>query len=74
MKAGTGASIDGTGEAAANLRLSAERATAVMNALVSAGISRSRLVAEGYRQRSINTRTPEHHASDPVICLRVTQK
>ncbi len=51
-----GGYTDNSGEAAGNLKLSADRATSVMNAIAALGVDAARLKAEGYG--------PEHPVAD----------
>ena len=71
-----GGYTDNTGDAAANMSLSAARAKNVMDALVTAGIDPSRLESEGYGdQHSVaDNSTEEGRAQNRRIALRVTQK
>jgi OmpA-OmpF porin, OOP family len=71
-----GGYTDSTGDAAANQRLSQQRAEAVQQALVSKGIAAGRLEAEGYgAQHAVaDNSTEEGRARNRRIALRVTKK
>ena len=66
----------GTGNAAANLKLSDGRAKNVMNALVAGGIDQSRLEAKGYGEEHpvASNDTEEGRAQNRRISLLVTAK
>jgi OOP family OmpA-OmpF porin len=67
---------DSVGSADSNLRLSRNRANAIVAQLVGKGISSDRLVAEGYGQEypvADNT-TEEGRAQNRRVAIRVTQK
>jgi OmpA-OmpF porin, OOP family len=71
-----GGYTDNTGDAAANMALSAARAKSVMDSLVSSGIDASRLSSEGYGDQfpvGDNT-TEEGRAKNRRIAMRVTAK
>jgi K(+)-stimulated pyrophosphate-energized sodium pump len=67
---------DNTGEDAANLKISTERATAVKSALVGLGISDARLEAEGYGEANpVSTNeTEEGRVANSRIALSVGKK
>jgi OmpA-OmpF porin, OOP family len=71
-----GGYTDNTGDPAANMTLSTERAKNVMDALVSAGIDPSRLSSEGYGDQFPvgDNSTEEGRAKNRRIALRVTEK
>ena len=71
-----GGYTDNTGDAAANMALSAERAKNVMNEIIAKGIDESRLESEGYGdQHPIgDNATTEGRQANRRIALRVTQK
>lgn len=71
-----GGYTDNSGNAAANKKLSADRAKNVMDALVAAGIDKGRLESEGYGDQHpvASNDTPEGKAQNRRIALRVTQK
>ena len=71
-----GGYTDNTGDAAANQRLSQQRAEAVQQALVGKGIASGRLAAEGYgAQHPVgDNATEEGRAKNRRIALRVTKK
>ena len=71
-----GGYTDDVGGAAANLQLSQRRADAVMQALVSNGISAKRLQAEGYGEQHpvADNATEEGRARNRRIALKVTKK
>jgi OmpA-OmpF porin, OOP family len=71
-----GGYTDNTGDAAANMSLSAARAKSVMDSLVNSGIDASRLSSEGYGDQfpvGDNT-TEEGRAQNRRIAMRVTAK
>jgi outer membrane protein OmpA-like peptidoglycan-associated protein len=71
-----GGYTDNTGNEAHNLKLSQDRATSTLNELVTQGISKSRLAAEGYGPQfpvADNT-TAEGRQRNRRIDIRVTQK
>lgn len=71
-----GGYTDNTGNAAANLKLSDARAKAVMNAIVTEGVDKARLEAEGYGQEHpvATNDTEEGRAQNRRIAVRVTKK
>lgn len=71
-----GGYTDDVGSAASNLKLSQQRADAVMKALVDAGIPASRLQAEGYGDKHpvADNATEEGRARNRRIALKVTKK
>lgn len=71
-----GGYTDNVGNAAANKKLSDQRARNVMNALVAGGIDQSRLESEGYGQEHpvADNSTEAGRAQNRRIALRVTQK
>jgi len=71
-----GGYTDNTGNAAANLKLSAARAKSVMDALVAAGVDKSRLESEGYGDQHpvADNSTEDGRAQNRRIALRVTAK
>jgi OmpA-OmpF porin, OOP family len=71
-----GGYTDNTGNAAANLKLSDDRAKNVMNALVAGGIDQSRLEAKGYGEEHpvASNGTEEGRAQNRRISLLVTAK
>jgi len=71
-----GGYTDNTGDAAANQKLSDDRAKNVMNALVSLGIDPSRLESQGYGDQYpvADNSTEEGRQQNRRIALRVTQK
>lgn len=71
-----GGYTDNTGDAAANVKLSGDRAKAVMAALVSRGIPAERLEAEGYGDEHpvADNATPEGRDQNRRIAIRVTKK
>ncbi len=71
-----GGYTDNTGDPAANMTLSTERAKNVMDALVSAGIDPSRLSSEGFGDQFPvgDNSTEEGRAKNRRIALRVTEK
>lgn len=71
-----GGYTDNVGNAAANKKLSDERAKNVMDALVAAGIDQSRLESEGYGPEHpvASNSTEAGRAQNRRIALRVTQK
>ena len=71
-----GGYTDNSGDAGANMALSAARAKTVMDSLVSSGIDASRLSSEGYGDQfpvGDNT-TEEGRAQNRRIAMRVTAK
>ena len=71
-----GGYTDNTGDAAANMSLSAARAKSVMDSLVSSGIDASRLSSEGYGDQYPvgDNATEEGRAKNRRIAMRVTEK
>lgn len=71
-----GGYTDNTGDKKANLKLSAERATSVMNAIVAEGIEATRIEAEGYGDQHpvASNDTPEGREQNRRIAVRVTKK
>lgn len=71
-----GGYTDSTGDAAANRRLSQQRADAVRQSLVAKGIAASRMQAEGYGDQHPvgDNSTEEGRAKNRRIALRVTKK
>ncbi len=71
-----GGYTDNVGDKAANMKLSQDRATNVMNELVKLGIDAARLTAEGYGDQHpvASNDTEEGRAQNRRISLRVTQK
>ncbi|HEV2710213.1 MAG TPA: OmpA family protein [Edaphobacter sp.] len=71
-----GGYTDNTGNAAANLKLSAARAKNVMDGLVAAGVDKSRLESEGYGDQhpGADNSTEDGRAQNRRIALRVTAK
>jgi OmpA-OmpF porin, OOP family len=71
-----GGYTDNTGKAAANMKLSGDRASAVMAELVKMGVDAKRLEAEGYGDAhpEATNDTEEGRAQNRRIAVRVTQK
>ena len=71
-----GGYTDNTGDATANMSLSAARAKNVMDSLVSSGIDASRLSSEGYGEQYPvgDNSTEEGRAQNRRIAMRVTEK
>ncbi len=71
-----GGYTDNTGDKAANMKLSADRAKNVMDALVGLGIAPSRLTSEGYGDQHpvADNATEEGRAKNRRISMRVTKK
>ncbi|HEY9137137.1 MAG TPA: OmpA family protein, partial [Terriglobus sp.] len=71
-----GGYTDNTGDASANMALSAERAKNVMNEVIAKGIDASRLESEGYGDQYPigDNATAEGRQANRRIALRVTQK
>lgn len=71
-----GGYTDNTGDAAHNLKLSQDRATSTLNELVSLGVAKSRLAAEGYGSQFpvADNGTPEGRQRNRRIDVRVTKK
>jgi OmpA-OmpF porin, OOP family len=76
VRAKIGGYTDNTGNAAANKRLSQQRADNVRQALVQQGVSAERLTAEGYGSAHpvASNSTEEGRAKNRRIALRVTNK
>jgi len=71
-----GGYTDNTGDAAANLKLSTDRATTVLNDLVALGVEPSHIDGKGYGEDHpvADNATEEGRALNRRISLRVTQK
>ena len=71
-----GGYTDNSGDSTSNLKLSADRANAVMNALVKNGINASRLLSSGYGDKfpSSPNNTEENRAKNRRIAVRITKK
>ena len=71
-----GGYTDSSGDAAANLRLSQDRANSVRQELMGLGIAGERLTAEGYGQEQpvADNATEAGRAQNRRVALRVTQK
>ena len=71
-----GGYTDNSGDAAANRRLSEERAIAVMNALKGDGITADRVEAEGYGDQHpiADNSTPEGRARNRRVAIRVISR
>jgi len=71
-----GGYTDNVGNADANLRLSRSRANAVVNQLVSKGVSADCLTAEGYGEENpaADNSTADGRAQNRRVAIRVTQK
>jgi OmpA-OmpF porin, OOP family len=76
VKVKVGGYTDNTGDKKANLRLSQDRATNVMQELVRRSVDSSRLEAEGYGEEHpvADNSTPEGRQMNRRISLRVTAK
>ena len=76
VKLKIGGYTDNTGDAAANLKLSQDRANTVLNALVARGTDKARLEAEGYGDQHPvgDNATEEGRAQNRRIAVRVTAK
>lgn len=77
LKLKIGGYTDNTGAAAANKKLSAERASAVVKALVGMGVAKNRLESEGYgpeHPECPTNDTEECKAKNRRIAVRVTAK
>ena len=76
VKVKIGGYTDNTGNKEANLKLSQDRATNVMNELVKLGVDHSRMEAEGYGEDHpvADNATEEGRARNRRISLRVTEK
>jgi OmpA-OmpF porin, OOP family len=71
-----GGYTDNTGDVAHNVKLSQDRANSTMNELVSLGIAKPRLAAEGYGEKFpvADNSTPEGRQRNRRIDIRVTKK
>ncbi|WP_169051672.1 OmpA family protein [Flavobacterium sp. H122] len=71
-----GGYTDNVGDPKANLKLSGDRASSVMNELVKLGIDAKRIVAEGYGDQHpvASNDTEEGRAQNRRIAIRVTKK
>ena len=71
-----GGYTDNVGNPAANLALSQDRATNVMNALITLGVAPERLAAEGYGEQHpvADNSTESGRAENRRIALRITQR
>ncbi len=71
-----GGYTDNTGDPTRNLKLSQDRATSTLNELVSLGVAKSRLAAEGYGEQFpvADNATPEGRQRNRRIDIRVTKK
>ncbi|MGL4630405.1 MAG: DUF937 domain-containing protein [Leadbetterella sp.] len=76
VKLKIGGYTDNVGKPESNIKLSAARATTVMNSIVAAGIDKARLEAEGYGQEhpEASNDTEEGRAKNRRIAVRVTEK
>ena len=76
VKMKIGGYTDNTGDPAANLKLSQERATNVMSAIVAQGVGSDRLTAEGYGEQFpvADNSTEEGRHQNRRIAMRVTEK
>ena len=77
LKLKLGGYTDNTGDEAANMKLSQERAEAAKNAIVREGVDGRRMEAEGYgSQHAVcpENNTPECKAVNRRIDVRVTEK
>ena len=76
VKIKLGGYTDTTGDAAANKRLSNDRATSAMKELTNLGVSAERLEAEGYGSEHpiASNETSEGRAQNRRIAIRVTEK
>ena len=76
VKVKIGGYTDNTGEPAANLKLSQDRATNVMNELVVLGVASDRLGAEGYGEQNpvADNSTDAGRQQNRRIAMRVTEK
>jgi len=76
VKVKIGGYTDNVGDPAANMKLSQDRATNVMNEIIKGGIAPGRLEAEGYGDQHPvgDNATPEGRAMNRRIALRVTAK
>jgi outer membrane protein OmpA-like peptidoglycan-associated protein len=76
VKIKIGGYTDNVGKAESNMKLSAERATVVMDAIVAGGIDKSRLESEGYGDKNpVSTNdTDEGRAMNRRIAISVREK
>jgi OmpA-OmpF porin, OOP family len=76
VKIKIGGYTDNVGKAESNMKLSAERATVVMDAIVTGGIDKSRLESEGYGDKNpVSTNdTEEGRAMNRRIAISVREK
>jgi OmpA-OmpF porin, OOP family len=76
VKLKIGGYTDNVGNEAANMKLSGNRATAVLNYLVEQGIDKARLAAEGYGPQHpvADNATEEGRAQNRRVAVRVTEK
>lgn len=76
VKVKIGGYTDNTGDEAANMALSQERADAVRNALIGQGVDAERVAAEGYGSQhpAATNDTEEGRQQNRRIALRVTEK
>ncbi|SOE23354.1 K(+)-stimulated pyrophosphate-energized sodium pump [Spirosomataceae bacterium TFI 002] len=76
VKIKVGGYTDNTGDAASNLQLSSDRATAVKNALLELGINNSRIESEGYGQEHpvASNDTEEGRTQNRRIAISVREK
>jgi OmpA-OmpF porin, OOP family len=76
VKIKIGGYTDNVGKAESNMKLSAERASVVMDAIVSGGIDKSRLESEGYGDKNaVSTNdTEEGRAMNRRIAISVREK
>jgi OmpA-OmpF porin, OOP family len=76
VKIKIGGYTDNVGKAESNMKLSAERATVVMDAIVTGGIDKSRLESEGYGDKNpVSTNdTEEGRATNRRIAISVREK
>jgi OmpA-OmpF porin, OOP family len=76
VKIKIGGYTDNVGKAASNMKLSAERAAVVMDAIVAGGIDKSRLESEGYGDENpaVSNDTEEGRAKNRRIAISVREK
>jgi K(+)-stimulated pyrophosphate-energized sodium pump len=76
MKVKVGGYTDNTGDAAANLKLSTERAASVKAALVGLGVDQSRVESEGYGEQhpEASNETEEGRIQNRRIAISVREK